>query len=95
MSNAIRDNNFIKSKLGVLFSDGETLVPIGINSSNGGVLTNATDVVDAAILALYAAGKPIPRDTNGVPAWCAQSDASETVEFPVFVDATGAILIDM
>lgn len=92
---AIRDQNFVKSKLGVLFSDGETLVPIAINSSNDGVKTNVTDTVDPAILALYAAGKAIPRDANDVPALCAQSNTDENVEFPVFVDADGAILIDM
>lgn len=95
MTNAIRDNNHVRAKLGVLFSDGETLVPIAINSANDAVKMNSTDTVDPAILALYAAGKPIPRDTNGVPAWCAQSSSDPDVVFPVFVDADGGILIDM
>lgn len=92
---AIRDQNFVNSKLGVLFSDGITLVPIVINSSNGFIKTNAIDTVDSAILALYAAGKAIPRDANNVPAWSAQSSTDENVEFPVFVDTDGEILIDM
>ncbi len=93
MTEAIRDQNFVEGKLGVLFSDGVTLVPIKVNSSNSGMKANITDTVDAAILALYAAGKPIPRDQNGVPAWSAQSSTSTTVEFPLFVDSGGAVLI--
>lgn len=95
MPDAIRDQNFITSKLGVLFSDGETLVPIAINSSNDGIKTNTTDVVDPSILALYEAGKAIPRDANDVPALCAQSNTDANVVYPIFVDSDGAILIDM
>lgn len=95
MTEAIRDQNHVPSKLGVLFSDGVTLVPIKIDSSNGGLAINITDTVDAGILALYAAGKAIPRDNNGRPAWAAQSSASATVEFPLFVDSDGAVLVDM
>ena len=95
MTNALRDQNFITSKLGVLFSDGETLVPIKIDSSNSGMTLNVLDTVAAGILALYNAGKPIPRDTNGVPAWSAQSNTDSTVSYPIFVDADGAVLIDL
>lgn len=95
MTNALRDQNHVKSRLGVLFSDGETLIPIKINSSNDGMIINTTDSVDPGILALYEAGKPIPRDTNGVPAWSAQSDSDPNVEFPLFVDADGAVLVDL
>lgn len=95
MADAPHDQNSVKAKLGVLFSDGVTLVPIAIDPSSRGMKVNTTDVVSSAILALYAAGKPVPRDRNGQPAWCAESDASPSVIFPIFVDASGAVLIDM
>ena len=95
MTNALRDQNFITSQLGVLFSDGVTLVPIKIDSSNSGVSVDIVNVVDASILALYEAGKAIPRDTNGVPAWSAQSNTDATISYPVFVNSNGEILIDL
>ena len=95
MTDAIRDQNHVPSKLGVLFSDGVTLVPIKIDSVTNAMMVNRTDVVDAAILALYAAGKPIPRDSNNVPAWCGQSNTDATVSYPIFVDADGAVLVDI
>ena len=95
MTNAIKDQNFVKSKLGVLFSDGETLVPIKIDPLNDGMCINVTDTVDPSILAPYEAGKAIPRDTNNVPAWSAQSNTDATVSYPIFVDADGAVLVDL
>lgn len=95
MAEAPHDQNTVKAKLGVLFSDGVTLVPIAIDSSNFGVKVNMTDTVDVAILALYEAGKPIPRDRNGQPAWCAVSNTNSSVIYPLFVDADGAVLIDL
>lgn len=94
MADAPHDQNTVKGKLGVLFSDGETLVPIAVDPVNGGMRVNMVDTVDPSILALYAAGKPIPRDANHQPAWCAESDADPSVIFPVFVDADGAVLIE-
>ncbi len=95
MANAIHDQNNIKAKLGVLFSDGVTLIPIAIDSSNNGLKTNEMDVVDASILALYENGKSIPRDANNQPAWCGQSNTDSSVVYPVFVDTSGAVLIDV
>lgn len=95
MANAPHDQNTVKAKLGVLFSDGVTLVPVAIDSVSNGMKVNTTDTVDAAILALYNAGKPIPRDANGQPAWCAQSNTNSSVIYPVFVDSDGAVLIDL
>ncbi len=90
-----RDQNHVSAKMGVLFSDGVTLVSIAINSTNDGMKVNTTDTVDPAIIALYTNGKAIPRDENDVPAWCAQSDSDPLVVYPLFVDADGAVLVDM
>lgn len=94
MANAPKDQNHVKAKLGVLFSDGVTLVPIALDPSTNGIKVNEVDTVDAAILALYDNGKPIPRDENGQPAWCAESDTDSAVVYPIFVDSDGAVLID-
>lgn len=94
MADAPRDNNHVSTKLGVLFSDGETLVPIAIDPTNGGFKQNTTDSVDVAILALYEAGKAIPRDSNNVPALCGLSNTDSSVIYPVFVDSDGAVLVD-
>ena len=94
MANAPKDQNRVKAKLGVLFSDGVTLVPIALDNSNFGLKTNTTDTVDPSILALYEAGKPIPRDENHQPAWCGVSNTDSSVIYPIFVDADGAVLID-
>lgn len=94
MADAPLDQNHVKAKLGVLFSDGVTLVPIKLAAGTNAMMTNSTDVVDPAILALYEAGKPIPRDANGEPAWCGQSSTNSAVVYPIFVDLSGAILIE-
>lgn len=94
MANAPHDQNAVKAKLGILFSDGITLVPIAINPIGNGVMVNTTDTVSSAILALYTAGKAIPRDANNQPAWCGQSSTNSAVIYPIFVDANGAVLIE-
>lgn len=94
MANAPHDQNNVPAKLGVLFSDGVTLVPIKLDSVTRAMMTNTTDTVSAPILALYAAGKALPRDANGNEAWGAQSSTNANVVFPVFVDASGAVLIE-
>lgn len=94
MADAPLDQNYVKARLGVLFSDGDTLVPIKLSSSSNAMMTNTSDSVDPAILALYNAGKPIPRDANGVPAMCGQSSTNSAVVYPIFVDASGAVLIE-
>ena len=87
MAEAPHDQNFIKAKLGVLFSDGVTLVPIAINPVGGGVKINLTDVIS------QAAKENAPRDGNYGPAWLGQKDDGTTC--PIYVDADGAVLVDM
>lgn len=87
MANAPHDQNFVKAKLGVLFSDGVTLVPIVLNSSTNALKVNTTDVISQTAL------QNAPRDGNYGPAWLGQKDDGTTC--PIYVDATGAVLIDM
>lgn len=89
-----QDQNYVRAKFGVLFSDGVTLVPIAINSSNNGVKINTTDVVSAPILAMFA-NKTMPRNLDYYKdCWFGVSNADNVSPLPIFVDASGAILID-
>lgn len=89
------DQNHVRAKFGVLFSDGVTLVPIAIDSVTNGVMVNSSDTVPAPILALFADGN-MPRSRDYYKAcWFGQSSTDSTKVLPIFVDATGAILIDM
>ena len=45
MTVAPRDENHVPSALGVLYTDPSVVVPIAINSDNGGMLVNTTDTV--------------------------------------------------
>lgn len=45
MTNAIREENHVPVRLGVLNTDGVTLIPIAINTDNGGVKTTPTDTI--------------------------------------------------
>jgi hypothetical protein len=87
MAEAKLDQNHVKSKLGILFSDGLTLVPITINPATGGVRTNTTDSVSPAVFKAL-------RDQNFTPSWIGQSSVDQSI-IPIFVDATGAILVDL
>ncbi len=89
------DQNYVRAKFGVLFSDGVTLVPIAINSSNNGVKVNQIDVVSAPILAMFADGN-MPRSREYYKdCWFGVSTADDISPLPIFVDAGGAILVDM
>lgn len=91
MTNAIRDENSIPVWLGVSCVDGVTLVPIKVNSTNGGVKFDATTVITVTPAAL----RSLPRDENNIPSKGAVSTAGATLILPLFVNpATGAILTD-
>lgn len=92
--NAPHDQNFVKAKMGVLFSDGVTLVPIAINPVGGGFKVNTSDVVSAPVLALFADNRAI-RDENYQPCWLGTDSTDSSHVLPIFVDADGAVLIDM
>ena len=84
---AIRDENSITSMLALSFVDGVTVVPIQIDSTNGGVMVDTVNTVSTA--AMNAA-----RDENDVTTLMAVDSVSGD-PIPVFADpATGAILTD-
>lgn len=97
MAGAKHDQNNIYAKMGVLFSDGVTLISIAINPTTGGIKVNTSDTVSADILALTANNTPRANGSNGVfrPAWEGVSSADSTTTYPIFVDSSGAILVDL
>lgn len=83
---APHDQNTVKAKLGVLCTDGVTLVPIAINNLNGGF------EIDATSTTTFGSDSIDFRDQNYQPCWMA-SRVSDGTPIPVFVNAQGAILI--
>lgn len=88
MPNAPRDENRIPTALGVLYTDGVTLVPIAVNPITGNVKT-------VTGLTISQAAKNIaPRDENYKPALLGVYSTDGVTPIPIYVDATGAILIE-
>ncbi len=87
MTNALRDQNHVRTKLGVLFSDGTTLVPIAINSVNSGVKINTVDTLQVPVT------EEALRDENYVDVLLGVNSVDGST-MPVYVDSDGAVLID-
>lgn len=87
MADAKQDNNFVKSRMGVLNTDGVTTIPIAINESNGGMKINTTDTISFTMTPLS------PRDANYYT--CLLFVGSDGLTYPVVCDASGAVLIDL
>lgn len=88
MANAPHDQNQVKAKLGVLCTDGVTLIPIAIDSTNGGIMVDSTSTIG------FTPGTIDFRDKNYQPCWMAQN-ADDGTPIPIFVNASGAVLIDI
>lgn len=86
MTNAKRDSNHVPTRLGVLCTDGVTLVPIAIDA--GGNMK-----VDAVSTISFTPSDIAPRDENHVAAWMGASSVDGT-PVPIYVNADGAVLID-
>lgn len=87
MTNASRDNNHVPTKLGVLFSDGTTLVPIAIDDA-GRLKVNTTDTIS------FTPNQDAIRDENHEHVLLAVDSTDPTKRVPVYVDADGAVLVD-
>jgi hypothetical protein len=87
MTNAIRDNNHQPVLLGVLFSDGVTLVPIKIDAATGGIAVNTSDTIG------FTPDQDALEDGNYVPNVLAQDSTDATKRCPIYVDADGAVLV--
>ena len=87
MADAVRDQNYVASKLGVLNTDGITLVPIAINESNGGMKINTVDTISFTMTPIA------PGDENFVDVmlW----EGSDGLTYPWVVDSEGKVLVEM
>lgn len=86
---AIRDQNFITSKLAVLNTDtiqGTNLVRIKINSSNNGMKINTVDTISFTMIPID------PRDANYVSCWLFQGD--DGLAYPAVANSSGELLIE-
>ncbi len=88
MTDAIRDENHVPSLLGLSYVDGVTVVPIKVNSANGGIEFDETNTVSTQ-------AQQAARDNNHVKTLMAVDSVSGEA-IPVFVNpSTGGILVDM
>ena len=84
MTTAIRDQNHIPVKLGILCTDGVTTIPIKINGK-GGVMVDTTSTIS------YTPSDIDYQDENFVDVLMAEDENG--VARPVNVNADGAILV--
>jgi len=89
MADAKRDENNVPTLLGVLESDGETLVPIEVNVSSN----NSLSVSDASTGSDFGP-EDAPRDQNYVPALLAVSSADGVTPVVVYATSDGKLLVD-
>lgn len=88
MTDAIKDQNRIPVLMGVSYVDGVTLVPIKIDSTNGGVEVDAVNTFSGTV------NTTALRDENHVPILMGVNSVDGT-QIPVYVNpTTGGILID-
>jgi hypothetical protein len=90
MANAKKDGNYISTLLGVLNSDGSTIVPVQVNATNRALKvddnTTGSDNGPSPSRAL--------RDENRVPVFMAVSDVDGVTPVAIYADSEGKLLID-
>jgi len=87
MPSTPRDSNNVPAKMGVLCTDGVTLIPIAVDA-----LGNMK--VDQISTISFTPATIAPRDENFVPAWLGVSSVDNETPVPIYVNAEGAVLID-
>lgn len=85
--NAPADQNYVRSKMGVLNTDGITLVTIKIDESNGGMKINTTDTISFTMTPI----SPRDENYNKVMLWV----GTDGLTYPWVVDSSGKVLVDM
>lgn len=83
---AVADQNRVRSRLGVLFSDGVTTVPIRIDEATGAMGVNTSDTISVPWPSIS------PRDENY--RFCMMFVGTDGLTYPWAVDADGNVLID-
>ena len=83
---APHDQNFIAAKMGVLNTDGTTLVTIKVNESNGGMKVNTTDTISFTMTPIA----PEDENFNKVLLF----EGTDGLTYPLVVNSSGEVLID-
>lgn len=83
---AIADQNFVRSRLAVLNTDGVTLVPIAINQSNGGMKANITDTISFTMTPIA----PGDQNFNKCMLWV----GTNGLTYPWVANSGGEVLIN-
>jgi uncharacterized protein YjdB len=83
--NAPADQNFVRAKMGVLNTDGLTLVTIKINPATGGMKVNTTDTISFTMRPIA----PEDENYNKVLLW----QGTDGLTYPWVVDSEGKVLI--
>ena len=86
--NAPHDQNRVKAKLGVWCVDGRTLIPVAVDAALGGMKMDTTSTIG------FTPGSIDFRDQNYQPCWM-MTNSVDGSPIPLFVNADGAVLVDM
>jgi len=81
------DQNFVRAKMGVLNTDGVTLVTIKIDESNGGMMVNETDTISFTMTPIDQRDE----NFNKVLLW----EGTDGLIYPWVCNANGEVLIDL
>ena len=85
---AVRDQNHTPSRLGVLYTDGVTVIPIACDETNfNSMMVNTVDTISVTWPSIS------PRDENFVDVM--MFVGTDGLTYPWAVDEDGAVLIDM
>lgn len=84
MANAPADQNFVRSKLAVLNTDGVTLVPIKINDNNE-MLVTYSDTISFTMTPIA----PEDENYNKVLLW----EGTDGLTYPWVANSDGAVLV--
>lgn len=86
MTNAVRDSNYITGGLGVLNTDGTTLIPVAVNEATGGFKVSTVDTISFTMTPMSK------KDANlvNVLLWV----GSDGLTYPWVVNSSGAVLVN-
>lgn len=80
------DQNFVRSKMGVLNTDGRTLVTIKYDESNNGMRVNYTDTISFTMTPIDLRDE----NFNKVLLW----EGTDGLTYPWVVNASGEVLVN-
>jgi hypothetical protein len=87
MTDAIKDQNHVPVWLGVLCTDGVTLVPIAIDGATGYFKTDSLSTIS------FTPNQVALRDANYRHVLMGVDSTDDTKLCPVYVNASGAVLV--